>query len=118
GRVGLLICEDFWHVSPAYLLWLDGADVLIFHSASPSRGLDRGDRLGGSRWVELVNQAYGSMFTNYVIHCNRVGYEVGKNFVRSSSIVDPISELLTRGSYFEEGRNTASIYLNELPRTR
>jgi predicted amidohydrolase len=25
GRVGMLICEDFWHMSPAYLLWMDGA---------------------------------------------------------------------------------------------
>jgi predicted amidohydrolase len=24
GRVGMLICEDFWHASPPYLLWLDG----------------------------------------------------------------------------------------------
>src|SRR5215470_9067292 len=36
GRVGMLICEDFWHVSPPYLLWMDGADIMIFHSASPS----------------------------------------------------------------------------------
>ncbi|NDJ78105.1 MAG: hypothetical protein GYB65_17795, partial [Chloroflexi bacterium] len=35
GRMGILICEDFWHASPPYLLWLDGADVLLFHSASP-----------------------------------------------------------------------------------
>ena len=40
GRVGVLICEDFWHASPPYLLWLDGADVLLLHSASPGRGLD------------------------------------------------------------------------------
>src|SRR5690606_31170911 len=26
GRMGMLICEDFWHASPPYLLWLDGAD--------------------------------------------------------------------------------------------
>ena len=32
GRLGMLICEDFWHVSPAYLLWLDGADILILNS--------------------------------------------------------------------------------------
>ncbi len=25
GRVGMLICEDFWHASPPYLLWLDRA---------------------------------------------------------------------------------------------
>ena len=40
GRLGILICEDFWHASPPYLLWLDGADVMIFTSASPGRGLN------------------------------------------------------------------------------
>jgi NAD+ synthase (glutamine-hydrolysing) len=118
GRVGILICEDFWHMSPGYLLWLDGADLMIFQSASPSRGLDSGDRLGGSRWVELVNQAYGSMFTNYVIHCNRVGYEDGKNFWGGSSIVDPNGEFVTGGIYFDETLICAEIDLNELHRTR
>ncbi|MCE2473208.1 MAG: hypothetical protein J4G18_15220, partial [Anaerolineae bacterium] len=47
GRVGMLICEDFWHVSPPYLLWLDGADIFILNSASPSRGLNADDRLMG-----------------------------------------------------------------------
>jgi predicted amidohydrolase len=118
GRVGMLICEDFWHMSPAYLLWLDGADLMIFQSASPSRGLDGGDRLGGSRWVELVNQAYGSMFTNYVIHCNRVGYEDGKNFWGGSSIVEPNGEFVTQAPYFDEVLSCAQIDLNELHRTR
>jgi NAD+ synthase (glutamine-hydrolysing) len=118
GRVGMLICEDFWHMSPPYLLWLDGADILLFSSASPSRGLDSGDRLSGSRWVELVNQAYGSMFTNYVIHCNRVGYEDGKNFWGGSSIVNPDGEFLLRGTYFDEALLTHRIDLNQLRRTR
>jgi predicted amidohydrolase len=118
GRVGILICEDFWHMSPAYLLWQDGADMLLFHSASPSRGLDSGDRLSSSRWVELVNQAYGSMFTNYVIHCNRVGYEDGKNFWGGSSIVDPDGEFLVHGQYFDEMLITHEIDLNQLHRTR
>ncbi|MCC6805565.1 MAG: carbon-nitrogen hydrolase [Anaerolineae bacterium] len=118
GRVGMLICEDFWHVSPAYLLWLDGADLLIFISASPSRGLDEGDRLSGTRWVELVNQAYGSMFTDYVIHCNRVGYEDGKNFWGGSSVVDPNGEFLLHGTYFDEALLTQTIDLNQLHRTR
>ncbi len=118
GRVGMLICEDFWHMSPAYLLWQDGADILIFHSASPSRGLDAGDRLSGSRWVELVNQAYGSMFTNYVLHCNRVGYEDGKNFWGGSSIVDPDGEFVVNAPYFDEALVVKEIDLNQLHRTR
>jgi NAD+ synthase (glutamine-hydrolysing) len=118
GRVGMLICEDFWHMSPPYLLWLDGADIMLFQSSSPSRGLDNSDRLGSSRWVELVNQAYGSMFTNYVIHCNRVGYEDGKNFWGGSSIVDPDGEFVTHGQYLDETLITAQIDLHQLNRTR
>lgn len=118
GRVGMLICEDFWHVSPPYLLWLDGADMLLFQSASPSRGLDSEDRLSGSRWVELVNQAYASLFTSYVVHCNRVGYEDGKNFWGGSSIADPNGEFLADSVYFDEALITQTIDLNELHRTR
>ncbi len=118
GRVGMLICEDFWHVSPAYLLWLDGADLFIFNSASPSRGLDQQDRMLSSRWVELVNQAYGSMFTSYVVHCNRVGYEDGKNFWGGSSVVDPDGDFLTHGHYFDAALITQTIDLNQLHRTR
>ncbi len=118
GRFGMLICEDFWHMSPAYLLWMDGADVMLLCSSSPSRGLDSSDRMNSSRWVELVNQAYGSMFTNYIVHCNRVGYEDGKNFWGGSSIVDPNGDFLTHGLYFDEALITQSIDLNQLHRTR
>ncbi len=118
GRFGMAICEDFWHVSTPYLLWMDGADVLLFHSASPSRGLDTSERLSGSRWVELVNQAYGSFFTSYVIHCNRVGYEDGKNFWGGSSVIDPDGEIMLRGEYFEEQLLLQQIDLNQLHRTR
>ncbi len=118
GRLGMLICEDFWHVSPAYLLWLDGADILVLNSASPSRGLNESARLGGTRWVELVNQAYGSMFTSYILHCNRVGYEDGKNFWGGSSVVDPDGEFMTHGLYFDEALITQEIDLNQLHRTR
>ncbi|MCY3833777.1 MAG: carbon-nitrogen hydrolase [Chloroflexi bacterium] len=118
GRVGMLICEDFWHVSPPYLLWLDGADILILNSSSPSRGLNESDRLMGARWVEQVNQAYGGMFTSYILHCNRVGYEDGKNFGGGSSVVDPDGEFMTRGLYFDEALITQEIDLNQLHRTR
>lgn len=118
GRIGILICEDFWHMSPPYLLWLDGADVLLLMSASPSRGLDASDRMASSRWVELVNQAYGSMFTNYVVHCNRVGYEDGKNFWGGSSVVDPNGDMLIQAADFEETLLTQTIDLNQIHRTR
>ncbi|MBI3538372.1 MAG: carbon-nitrogen hydrolase, partial [Chloroflexi bacterium] len=39
GRMGMLICEDAWHLSSPYTLWLDGADFLIDISASPGYGV-------------------------------------------------------------------------------
>jgi NAD+ synthase (glutamine-hydrolysing) len=118
GRVGMLICEDFWHMSPPYLLWLDGADLLILHSASPGRGLDRGEQLAAARWVERVNQTYGSMLTSYVVHTNRVGYEDGIVFWGGSSVVDTNGEFMLHTPYFEEGLYTQTIDLNQIRRTR
>lgn len=118
GRVGMLICEDFWHVSPAYTLWMDGTDLFLFQSASPGRGLDTQSRLSSSRWVELVNQAYASMFTSYVVHCNRVGYEDGKVFWGGSSVTNPDGEFLTHGHYYDEMLIVQTIDLNQLHRTR
>ncbi|MEP7285176.1 MAG: nitrilase-related carbon-nitrogen hydrolase [Chloroflexota bacterium] len=118
GRLGMLICEDFWHASPPYLLWLDRADLLLFHSASPGRGIDASDRLSSAHWVQLVNQAYGSMFTNYVIHCNRVGFEDGLNFWGGSTIIDPDGDIIAEGPMHEEALIIQNIDLNQLRRTR
>ncbi len=118
GRMGMLICEDFWHASPPYLLWLDRADVLLFHSASPGRGISTDDKLTSAHWVELVNQAYGSLFTNYVIHCNRVGFEDGLNFWGGSTVVNPDGDVIAHAPYFEESLLIQTIDLNQLRRTR
>lgn len=118
GRFGLLICEDFWHISPPYLLWLDGAEVLIFTSASPGRGLGIPGKLGSARWVELVNQAYASLFTVFVIHVNRAGFEDGQNFWGGSTIFDPNGDLVVQGPYFDEALILASIDLDQIRRTR
>jgi predicted amidohydrolase len=118
GRLGILICEDFWHVSPPYLLWLDGADLLLLMSASPGRGLSVDPRLESARWVERINQAYASVFTAFVAHANRTGYEDGLNFWGGSTVFDPNGALLARAAYFQEELLMTEIDLNQLHRTR
>ena len=114
----MLICEDFWHASPPYLLWIDGADILLMHSASPSRGLDEHDKMDSSRWVEHINQAYSSLFTNFVVHTNKVGFEDGLNFWGGSTVFDPNGNLIAQAPQFEESLTLATIDLNQLHRTR
>lgn len=118
GRVGMLICEDFWHMSPPYLLWLDGADIMLFSSASPGRGLTERDKLESARWVEHVNKVYASLFTSFVAHSNRVGFEDGLHFWGGATVNDPNGDLLAKGPYFEEALTFAEVDLNQLRRTR
>ncbi len=118
GRMGMLICEDFWHASPPYLLWLDGADVLLLTSASPGRGLSAAPQLESAHWVEHINQAYASLFTAFVVHANRVGYEDGLNFWGGSTAFDPNGVCIAQAPYQEEALTLAEIDLNQLHRTR
>ncbi len=118
GRVGMLICEDFWHASPPYLLWLDGSDLLYFISVSPSRGVNGEDTLESARWVEHVGQAYASLFTSFVANTNRVGYEDGLNFWGGATAFDPNGDLIAKGPYFEEAITHAELDMDELRRTR
>jgi predicted amidohydrolase len=118
GRTGLLICEDFWHASPPSLLWLDGADILLFVSASPGRGLNLNPQLESARWVELINQAYASLFTTFVVHANRVGFEEGLNFWGGSTAFDPAGALIAKGPYFAEGLTLVDLDLGQIRRTR
>jgi NAD+ synthase (glutamine-hydrolysing) len=118
GRIGMLICEDFWHASLPYLLWLDGAEILLFASASPGRGLNEDPRLSSSEWVEHTNRAYAGLFTVFVAHANRIGYEDGLNFWGGSTIFDPNGDLVFRAPDFEESLSVTTIDLNQLHRTR
>jgi predicted amidohydrolase len=118
GRAGILICEDFWHASPPYLLWLDGADIMLFSSASPGRGLNDSEKLESARWVENVNRSYANLFTSFVAHSNRAGYEDGLNFWGGATVFDPNGGRVAQGPYFEEALTLATLDLNQLHRTR
>jgi NAD+ synthase (glutamine-hydrolysing) len=118
GRLGMLICEDFWHASPPYLLWLDGADLFLFMSASPGRGLGAGDALESARWVEHVNQGYANLFTSYVVHANKVGFEDGLNFWGGSMVYNPNGQEIAKAPYYDETLLLTKMDLDQLHRTR
>jgi predicted amidohydrolase len=118
GRAGILICEDFWHSAPPYLLWLDGADLFLFTSSSPGRGLTADPALGSSQWVDRVLQAYSALFTSFVAHTNRVGFEDGLNFWGGASVYDPNGNEIGHGPYHQEAMTLVEMDLNQLHRTR
>jgi predicted amidohydrolase len=112
GRVGLLICEDFWHAGLPYLLWQDGADVLILISASVEHGL--GEAVSTSDKVLAINRAYALLFTDFVIHVNRAGEEQGGRFWGGSTVFGPDATLLCQGPFDEPALVTARVDLGDL----
>src|SRR5690554_4021792 len=118
GRIAMLICEDFWHASPPYLAWLDGADVLVLMSASPGRGVDEGPLPASVRWVERVTQAYAGLFTTFVVHANRVGVEDGAIFYGGSLAYNPDGELLAKAPFFDEHLLTTTLDMAQIRRAR
>jgi len=117
GRLGMLICEDFWHISSPYLLWLDGADIFLMTSASPGRGVTD-EHIGSSDWVETIHKAYAGLFTTFVAHTNRVGFEDGLYFWGGATVHDPDGRLLVKGPYDEEAIIYSDLDLGQLRRTR
>lgn len=101
GRMGLLICEDMWHLSASYILAMDGATTMICLSSSPGRGIE-GEILGSAKaWQQLTSTT--AMFLNCrVLYCNRVGYEDGVNFWGGSEYVAPSGNSQTRARMLEE----------------
>ncbi len=118
GRTGILICEDFWHMSPPYLLWLDGADLLILTSSAPGRILDSEKKITSAGLADTVNRAYAGLFTNFIVHVNRVGVEDGVTFYGGSSVYGPDGNEIVPAAYNTEGLFTADLDLDQLQRAR
>jgi predicted amidohydrolase len=99
GRVGMLVCRDFWHLGPAYLLACQDVDVMCVLSASPGRGA-RGDdgRFTSTDSVTLLGDVYSRSFGCHVLHANRVGVEEGVTFTGASEAFGPGGELLARAA--------------------
>ncbi len=118
GRIGMLVCEDMWHLSAPYILAMDGATTLLCLSSSPGRGVTADDSLGSTvAWQRLT--ATTAMFLNCrVLYCNRVGYEDGVNFWGGSESIDPSGSVAVRGRIMEEDFVLAQLEEGALRRER
>lgn len=118
GRAALLICEDLWHPSTAYVASQDGADLFFCISSSPGRGIGPEEGIYSSRAWETLNFMYAQFFSSFIFFVNRVGYEDGVNFWGGSEILNPSGQVVAKSSYFEEDLLVAEIDLKGLKRAR
>ncbi len=116
GRAGLLVCEDFWHASLPYVLWQDGADILLLMSASIEHG--QRDALSTADKVIAINRAYALLFTDFVIHVNRVGEEEGGCYWGGSTVFGPDAALRAEGPRDAPALVVATLDTDDLRRAR
>ena len=118
GRFGILICEDFWHISASYIMALDGAQFLLVPTSSPFRSLSGGDKLDNRRIIEQLNRTIAQTFCLYVLLANRVGCEDGITFWGGSEVIDPFGSIIAKAKYFEPELLFAEISSDEVIRAR
>ena len=118
GRAGILVCEDIWHLSSAYNLSLEGADMIICPSASPGRGITTDERLGTAESYGLVCRTYAQFLTTFFLYCNRVGYEDGANFWGGSMAIGPNGDIIAQEEDADEALVLASLDLGDVRRQR
>ncbi len=120
-RIGLLVCEDFWHPALAYLLAVRGVNLLLVPAAAPGRGVleASADSLFASSAVwERMARTTAQLYGIYVALANRVGVEGAVTFAGGSLIVGPGGEVLARAPEAEEALISAELSLDELARSR
>ncbi|MCU0452290.1 MAG: hypothetical protein MUE68_01395 [Bacteroidetes bacterium] len=109
GRIGMLICEDLWHVSLPYLLAMDGAEVIVSLTASPTRLGGEGTESDQRRVNHDHHRTYARLLSLYSVFINRVGVEDGVGFWGGSAVMDPNGQAVVASESFDEALLTAPV---------
>jgi predicted amidohydrolase len=114
GRIGLSVCEDFWHPSLPMLQAQEGASLLVNIAAGPARapGSAAGTR-AISGW-QRMQETYALLGTVAVAFCNRVGNEEGLTFWGGSRILAPDGSVVAEGPLYEEALVVGSLETDDL----
>lgn len=109
GKVGLLICYDLYFPEVSKALALQGADLLVCISASPT--VTR-------RYFETMLPARALENTVFFAYVNLTGNQEDLIYWGGSQLYDPLGNLLIKAPYFKESIITYDINFNLLESAR
>lgn len=118
GKLGLLVCEDMWHLSLPYLMAMDGAQIIAGIAASPTRLAAGHDEFRNYEINSEHHKTYSRLLSVYFLFSNRVGFEDGINFWGGSEIIDPFGNVTAKAKLFEEDMIYGEINFEEVKRAR
>jgi len=109
GKIGLFICYDLFFPEITKAMSLQGAEVLVCVSASPSTT---------RKFFETLLPARAIENTTYVAYANIVGSQEELVLWGGSQLYDPMGNLLVKAPYFKESVVTYDINLKKLKMVR
>jgi predicted amidohydrolase len=109
GRIGVSVCEDFWHASLPMLQALDGAQLLVNVAAGPSRAPGSEAGLAAIGGWHKMQDTYALLGTVPVAFCNRVGNEEGLTFWGGSRLIGPDGSTIVQAPLWDEALIVGAI---------
>jgi predicted amidohydrolase len=114
GRIGLSVCEDFWHASLPMLQAQDGASLLVNVAAGPARAPGSAAGLRAIAGWHRMQDTYALLGTVGIAFCNRVGNEEGLTFWGGSRLLGADGSVLAEGPLYEEALVVGSFETDDL----
>jgi len=105
GKIGLIICYDLFFPELCKAYSLQGADIIICISASPS--VTR-------KYFETIMPARAIENTTFFIYTNLVGTQEDLVFWGGSQAYDPLGDLIIKAPYFKESIKYCDIDINKI----
>ncbi|HET7520838.1 MAG TPA: nitrilase-related carbon-nitrogen hydrolase [Candidatus Limnocylindria bacterium] len=114
GRIGLSVCEDFWHPSLPMLQAQDGASLLVNIAAGPARAPGSAAGTRAIAGWQRMQETYALLGTVAVAFCNRVGNEEGLTFWGGSRLLGPDGSVLAEAPLYEESLTLGTLETDDL----
>ena len=114
GRIGLSLCEDFWHPSVPMLQAQDGASLLVNVAAGPARAPGSAAGIHAIAAWHKMQDTYALLGTVAIAFCNRVGNEEGLTFWGGSRLLAADGSLIAEAPLYEEALVAGNLSLDDL----
>ncbi len=105
GKIGLIVCYDLFFPELCRLYSMQGADIIICISASPSTT---------RKYFETLLPARAIENTVFMVFVNLVGTQEDLVFWGGSQVYDPLAKLVVKAPYFKESITTCEIDLKDI----
>ncbi len=113
-RIGVSICEDFWHASLPMLQAQDGAALLVNLAAGPARAPGSSAGLAAIAGWHKMQETYALLGTVAIAFCNRVGNEEGLTFWGGSRLLAVDGSTIAQAPLYEEALIVGALETDDL----